>query len=144
VVKNLKQTLQKLSWSQIAQFVVVMMVALAPIYVPFVAKAQLVTTFVNNCPANTGVRCSEGSIASIFHLIINWALAIAFIAAVIMLIYGGFRYITSAGNTETATLGKTAIINALIGIVIIVLSYIIVQIVYRFVAGQGTGGVLGP
>ncbi len=118
--------------------------SLSPVIVPHVANAQLVSTFVNNCPADTGVRCSEGSIASIFRLIINWALAIAFIAAVIMLIYGGFLYITSAGNTENATKGKTAIMNALIGVVIIVLSYIIVQIVYRFVAGQGTGGVLGP
>jgi Type IV secretion system pilin len=144
VVKKLKQTLQKLNWLNIAQFVVVMMLVTAPVYLPGIAKAGLVDTFVNNCPADTGVRCSEGSISSIFHLIINWALAIAFIAAVIMLIYGGFRYITSAGNAESAGTGKTAIMNALIGIVIVVLSYIIVQIVYRFVAGTGTGGVLGP
>ena len=122
-----------------------MVIALAPIALPRIVEAQgLVGTFLNNCPADTGVRCSEGSISSIFRLIINWALAIAFIVAVIMLIVGGFRYITSAGNAETAGKGKTTIVNALIGIVIIVLSYIIVQIVWRFVAGQGTGGIMGP
>ncbi len=116
---------------------------LSPVVVPItVAKAGLVDTFVNNCPADTGLRCTEGSIAAIFRLIINWALAIAFIAAVIMLIYGGFKYITSAGNTTSAGEGKTAIVNALVGIVIIVLSYIIVQIVYRFVSGSsGTTGI---
>jgi hypothetical protein len=143
-VKKLKQTLKKLNWLNIAQLAIISMLALAPVVVPYVAHAQLVNTFVNNCPADTGVRCSEGSIASIFRLIINWALAIAFIAAVIVLIYGGFLYITSAGNTDQATKGKTAIMNALVGVVIIVLSYIIVQIVYRFVSGSGTGGVLGP
>ncbi|MBP7843086.1 hypothetical protein KA017_03720 [Candidatus Woesebacteria bacterium] len=143
-MKKLKQTLQKLNWMNIAQFAIILVVALAPVVIPRVADAQLINTFVNNCPADTGVRCSEGSIASIFRLIINWALAIAFIAAVIVLIYGGFLYITSAGNTEQATKGKTAIMNALVGVVIIVLSYIIVQIVYRFVSGSGTGGVLGP
>lgn len=143
-MKKLKQTLQKLNWMNIAQFAIVLMVALAPVVIPRVADAQLINTFVNNCPADTGVRCSEGSIASIFRLIINWALAIAFIAAVIVLIYGGFLYITSAGNTDQATKGKTAIMNALVGVVIIVLSYIIVQIVYRFVSGSGSGGVLGP
>jgi hypothetical protein len=101
-------------------------------------------TKCNNCPADTGVRCTEGSIASIFRLIINWALAIAFIAAVLVLIWGGFLYITSAGNADNAGKGKTAILNALIGIVIIVLSYIIVQIIYRFVSGQSTGGITGP
>lgn len=143
-MKNLKQTLQKLNWLNIAQFAIVMMVALAPFVMPHFANAQLINQFVNQCPADTGVRCSEGSVASIFRLIINWALAIAFIAAVVVLIYGGFRYITSAGNADSATTGKTAIINALIGIVIIVLSYIIVQIVYRFVSGQGAGGIMGP
>lgn len=140
----MKQTLQKINWLNIAQVALVMIVALAPVIIPRVADAQLVNQFVNNCPADTGVRCSEGSIASIFRLIINWALAIAFIAAVIVLIYGGFKYITSAGNATSAADGKTAIVNALIGIVIIVLSYIIVQIVYRFVSGQGSGGILGP
>ncbi len=143
-MKNLKQTLQKLNWLNVVQFALIMVVALAPIVVPRVADAQLVNQFVNNCPADTGVRCSEGSIASIFRLIINWALAISFIVAVIMLIIGGFRYITSAGNASTAEAGKNTIVNALIGIVIIVLSYIIVQIVYRFVSGQGAGGIMGP
>ena len=140
----MKQTLQKFKALNVALFAIMTIVSVSPVVVPVVAHAQLVQTFVNNCPADTGVRCSEGSISSIFRLIINWALAIAFIAAVIMLIYGGFLYITSAGNTDNATKGKTAIQNALIGIVIIVLSYIIVQIVYRFVAGQGTGGITGP
>jgi hypothetical protein len=143
VVKNLKQILKKADWSAVAQFVMISVIMVLPFAFAQSSHAQLVNTFVNQCPADTGVRCSEGSIAAIFKLIINWALAIAFIAAVIMLIVGGFRYITSAGNTDSATKGKTAIVNALIGIVIIVLSYIIVQIVYRFVAGTGTGGVLG-
>ncbi len=135
--------LQKFSWINIAQIVFLSMIAIAPVALPSVAEASLVDQFINNCPADTGVRCGGGSIAEIFRLIINWALAIAFIAAVIVLIYGGFLYITSAGNTEQAGKGKTAIQNALIGVVIIILSYIIVQIVFRFVGGQGTGGVLG-
>jgi hypothetical protein len=143
-VKTLKQTLQKLNWLTIAQLAIVALIAFSPLVVPtHRAEAAFVDQFLNNCPADTGVRCDGGSISSIFRLIINWALAIAFIAAVVVLIYGGFLYITSAGNADNATKGKTAIINAIIGIVIIVLSYVIVQIVFRFVTGQG-GGVTGP
>lgn len=143
-MKNLKQILQKLNWTNVAQIAVVMMLSLIPLVIPSIVEAQLVNGFVNNCPVETGVRCSEGSIAQIFRLIINWALAIAFIAAVIVLIYGGFLYITSAGNAANAEKGRTAITNALIGVVIIVLSYIIVQIVYRFVSGGGGSGITGP
>ena len=139
----MKSTLKKLNWLNIVQLAVVSMLMLAPVVLPQVAQAQLVKQFVNGCPADTGIRCSEGSVAAIFRLIINWALAIAFLAAVVVLIYGGFLYITSAGNTESATKGKTAITNALIGVVIIVLSYVIVQIVYRFVSGSASG-VTGP
>lgn len=142
-MKTLKSTLKKLNWLNIVQLAVVSMLMLAPVVLPQVAQAQLVNQFVNGCPADTGIRCSEGSVAAIFRLIINWALAIAFLAAVVVLIYGGFLYITSAGNTDSATKGKTAITNALIGVVIIVLSYVIVQIVYRFVSGSASG-VTGP
>lgn len=142
-MKTLKSTLKKLNWLNIVQLAVVSMLMLAPVVLPQVAQAQLVYQFVNGCPADTGIRCSEGSVAAIFRLIINWALAIAFLAAVVVLIYGGFLYITSAGNTDSATKGKTAITNALIGVVIIVLSYVIVQIVYRFVSGSASG-VTGP
>ena len=68
-------------------------------------------------------------------------LGIAFAIAVLFLIIGGFWYITSAGNEETAEKGKGTVINAIIGIVIIVLSYIIVQVVSRLVASNNSTGI---
>ena len=128
----------------VAQFIVVLGISVFPLVIPNIGHAALVDTFLTYCPADTGVRCGDPSIAGIFKLVISWALAIAFIAAVIMLIVGGFRYITAGGNTDQAGKGKNTIVNALIGIVIIVLSYIIVQIVWKFVSGTGTSGVTGP
>ena len=143
VVRKLKQTLKKLNWLSIAQLAIVSVVSIMPLFsvafIPQEGSAAAIDSLVNSCPADTGVRCTEGNLAAIFRLVINWALAIAFIAAVIVLIFGGFLYITSAGNDDQAKKGRTAIQNALIGVVIIVLSYVIVQIVYRFVSGQGSG-----
>ncbi len=141
----MKQTLKNLTWKNLAQFMIAISIAFMPVValVPQSSEAQLIDTFVDDCPENTGVRCDEGDLGEIFVLIINWALGIAFLIAVIMLIYGGFRYILSAGNEEGAKTGRTAIFNSLIGIVIIVLSYVVVQIVYRFVSGTGGGGLFG-
>lgn len=142
MVRNLKQILEKLTWRNIRQVIVAVGIAFMPMVamLPQVGHAQLIGDFVDKCPAETGIRCDkEGDLASIFVTVINWALGIAFIIAVIMLIYGGFRYILSAGNEDGAKTGRTAIFNALIGIVIIVLSYVVVQIVYRFVSGAGGG-----
>ena len=145
MVRILKQTLQSLTWEKIALAFAALAVALMPLVaiMPQVGQAQLIDQFVDDCPDETGVRCNEEGLGDIFVTIINWALAIAFILAVIFLIYGGFRYILAGGNAEAATAGRTAIFNALIGVVIVVLSYVIVQIVYRFVSGSGGGGIFG-
>lgn len=71
-------------------------------------------------------------VGQLIHLIINWALYIAAIAAVIFIIIGGYQYITSAGNDAQAKKGRQTLQNALIGLVIVVLSYMIVQVVYNF------------
>jgi hypothetical protein len=53
------------------------------------------------------------------------------IVAVIYLIYGGFMYVTAAGDADKATKGRTVIINALIGLAIIAVSYLIVAVVIK-------------
>ena len=72
------------------------------------------------------------TVPEIVRLIINWALYLSAIIAVIFIIIGGFMYITSAGDPAKATKGRTTLVNALIGLTIIILSYLIVQIVYNF------------
>jgi amino acid transporter len=133
--------LKKVNWLVVAQMVVVMVLALSPfLFGGHTASAQLNRNFP--CDASSGLRCSETSVPQIFRTIINWALGIAFGVAVIFLIIGGFRYITAGGNEESAEKGKSSVINALIGIVIIVLSYVIVNVVANLVTGNGSVG--GP
>jgi hypothetical protein len=55
------------------------------------------------------------------------------------LILGGFWYITSAGNEALATKGKQTVINAIIGIVIIILAYVVLTAVVGFVTSSPTG-----
>jgi len=73
---------------------------------------------------------------------INILLAIAATLAILYLIIGGYQYITSAGNEEAAKKGQTTVVNALIGIAIIVLSFTIVTLVSRTVSGAP--GTTGP
>ena len=60
---------------------------------------------------------------STYYSVINYFLIIAGVVAVLSLIYGGILYIASAGETEKAEQGKKTITGAIIGIIIIVLSY---------------------
>jgi TRAP-type C4-dicarboxylate transport system permease small subunit len=49
--------------------------------------------------------------------------------AVVMIIIGGFRYVTSNGDQNTVTGAKNTILYAIIGIVVALLAYAIVKFV---------------
>lgn len=51
---------------------------------------------------------------------------IAGVAAVIMIIYAGFRYVTSNGDTNTTATAQKAIIYGVVGLVVVAMSQILV------------------
>jgi NADH:ubiquinone oxidoreductase subunit 6 (subunit J) len=67
--------------------------------------------------------------------IIQILLTFAGPVAVLFVVVGGFYYITSGGNQERAEKGKQTLLNAIIGIVIVVLSYTIVTVIQNTVVG---------
>lgn len=97
-------------------------------------KVMAGTNSVGNS-SNTGVSADDFRIKLITNLgtgnvldrLINWVGIIAGIVAFFYLVYGGFIYITAAGNPESAKKGGQAIVNAIIGLVVIALAYGILQ-----------------
>lgn len=71
--------------------------------------------------------------------VINVMLFIVGFLSVIMLIFGGLRYIVSGGNSTAVTAAKNTILYAIVGLVIAIFAYAIVN----FVVGSFTGGVGG-
>jgi hypothetical protein len=67
------------------------------------------------------------SINNIVHTIVNLLSAVVGIVAVIMIIVGGFRYITSGGNDTSVTAAKNTILYAIIGLVIVALAQVLVR-----------------
>lgn len=61
-----------------------------------------------------------------FSQILGIILYVAGGLAVFYLIYGGIMYVTAGGDQEKATQARTAIVNAIIGIIIIALALTIV------------------
>ena len=119
----MKQILKKINLVKLAELVMVGMLLVLPVATP--AYAQ----FVKPPCGSTGVPCQTTDPSVFLTNIINVLLGLAAVVAVLFLIIGGFWYITSAGNEETAEKGKNTAINAIIGLVIIILSYVIVNVV---------------
>ena len=72
--------------------------------------------------------------------IISILLWVVGIAAVIVIIYAGITFITAAGNPSAIARAKTMIIYAVIGLVVAILSYAIVNFVINTSSGKGVNG----
>lgn len=81
----------------------------------------------------TGVSNSipDKSVKGTLLQVIQIMLGFAGIIAIFFVIIGGYRYIFDGGNSEQAEKGKKTVTNALIGLVIIFLSFAIVTIVSK-------------
>lgn len=64
----------------------------------------------------------------------NWLLGIIAVIAVILILWGGFLYITAAGNQEKLDKGKGVVIYGLIGVLVAILAFAIVSFVASFLA----------
>ena len=74
----------------------------------------------------------------VFSRITNIVLLIVGLISVIMLVYGGLRYILSGGDSKKVTDAKNTILYAIIGLIISMLAYAIVHFVLNSVIGVGT------
>jgi len=72
---------------------------------------------------------------------INIAMMAAGMVAVIYLIIGGFRYVTSGGNAEAIEGAKATILNAIIGLIIIFISFLLVNYI---LTAMGINNALNP
>ena len=87
-----------------------------------------------NCVA--AITTDETTFNDTLAKAINIISIIVGVVAVIMIIFGGFKYITSGGASEKVTTAKNTILYGLIGLIIVALA----QVIVKFVLKQ-TGGV---
>jgi uncharacterized membrane protein len=71
-------------------------------------------------------------VSTLLRRIINIFSWIVGVIAVIMIIVGGLKYITSGGDSSNVSSAKNTILYALVGLVIVALA----QFIVRFVLGQ--------
>ena len=76
----------------------------------------------------------------VFNTVTNVLLFIVGAVSVIMIIIGGMRYILSGGNSANVTAAKNTILYAIVGIVVAILGYAIVNFVITSFTTDGSGG----
>ncbi len=96
---------------------------------------------INSASANnTGCDLATGSgpsdLQSIARKVVNFLSVIVGVIAVIMIIVGGFRYITSGGDSNRVGGAKNTLIYAIVGLIIVALAQFIVRFVLTNVTTQ--------
>ena len=81
-------------------------------------------SMVAECNGGTTTRAEDSALA-----IINTVLGVVAVVAVVFIIVGGVQYITSSGDTGKAMKAKNTIMYAVIGLVIALLAFAIVNFV---------------
>ncbi len=69
--------------------------------------------------------------------VFNIAFGLAGIIALAYLIVGGYQYITSQGNPDAATMAKSTVVNSIIGLIIILTAFLLVNFALQQI-GAGT------
>ena len=83
-----------------------------------------VATDINVIPEETeNIGLGEANPEKIVVNIINWILGILALIAVIMILVGGFKWMTAGGNEEKVEGAKKLLIAAVIGLVIILAAW---------------------
>lgn len=124
----------KQTWKQLAIVSILMMGALTFFSMTNLAFAQgnaLAPT--GGSPFTTGnddvVGTGQGDLRTFVVNILRWAMTFLGLFCTIMIIYGGFLYITAAGEEDKAKKGRTIILYCVIGLAIIAVSFLIVKTV---------------
>jgi cytochrome bd-type quinol oxidase subunit 2 len=101
---------------------------------------------VSSANADPSTECAGGTddpankVNTLITQIINVFSVVVGIVAVIMIIIGGFKYITSGGDSGNVTGAKNTILYAIIGLIIVALAQFIVRFVLSKTAETAAPG----
>lgn len=90
-----------------------------------VMSASIISGSISGIVSGASANNGANFFTSIFNRVFFWS----GIIAVIMIVYGGIQYITSAGNPSGITKAKTTILYSIVGLLVVIMAAAIVNVV---------------
>jgi len=110
---------------------IVYALAFLMLFAPSIALAQNLGNYGGNYVNQINVTQTDNvDLGDIAVNIINWVLGFLALIAIIIVLLGGFQWMTSGGNPEKVGSAKKTLIAGLVGLAIIFLSWAIVMFVF--------------
>lgn len=104
----------------------------------FTAPQAFAATTVNACPGNGfSALCfsDPGALGRVIGSLITFGFALIGLVALAFLVWGGIKWLTSQGEKAEVEGARNHIINAVIGLIVIFLSYLVVNLLLTFITG---------
>ena len=89
-----------------------------------------------------GGVAGSSTFAELIKLIFNAVLLIVGSVATLFLVIGGFRYLTASGNEEAAEAAKKMMANAVVGLIVVIMSFAMIYIITAVLL-RGRLGITG-
>lgn len=89
---------------------------------------------------NTGIATLD-CIPPLIASLVNWALVFAGVVAFFLLVYAGYKFIASGGDPKSVEGAKKTATYAIIGLILVLLSFFIVRLIGQITGLDQTNGV---
>lgn len=122
-------------------FAALMFVALAAAQTGFAASSLISPSDAPS--AISAATDGQTDFRALAQIILDYFLGFLGFVAIIMVIYGGILYVTSAGNDTNVEKAKKILLYAIVGIILILLSVAIVNTVLGAASSGVSGGTSG-
>jgi hypothetical protein len=109
------------------------------------AYAADVKPKLDDCPTGSGEKCTnlENPLASkatdvpiIIGTVIKYALGVIGSLTILMFVWGGFQWLTSAGSSDKIKKGTATMVWAAIGVTLVLSSYLILTTYLDYLTGK--------
>ncbi len=109
----------------------------APITTPTASAEAVAETSLASFAGCTGPDCSTCHIVDIANGLIKWLIGFLFVLFAGLVAYAGFGLVTSGGNQGALESAKEKFTNAIIGMLLVLSAWLIVDTIMRGLVGEG-------
>jgi hypothetical protein len=90
-----------------------------------------------NCP---GAAPSFGCVLATIQNVINFSITLGVVAATLAFVYAGFTWMTSGGNPEARSRGRSMLLNVFIGLFILLTAWLVVDFIMKQLYNESNYG----
>ena len=121
---------------------VIIPVCVITLWYSFVPEAVQAQNGFVSCEGTWNDPCDFCDLVSTARNILDFLITIAVIIAVIIIVFAGLRLTTSAGNVAAKDAAKGYMTNAIIGLILVLISWLIIDTIMKVLVDQevGAGG----